>query len=218
MKTDIGRLHFQELEADYFSDIRRAESLNRFFIDNFISNTDEPYMLNLKKPENIDQYNHDINWHTKKFLGKLRNDDGNMTVLGGFDKKNHLQVSLISHTLNSNVYDRKTCILNGIAVNPDYRKKNIGKVLIEKLTETSKETFSDLFLAAENKAVGFYKTLGFIELDKKNCAQFYIIKSLKDNFDMKYTTFMSKPLDETAMRFWNRIYYAHMGILKQFIK
>lgn len=150
MKTDIGDLHFHEFDADYISDMHRASLLNKFFIDNFMSNTDDPYKLELRKAANRNRYNNVINCHTRRFLGKLRADDGNMTVLGGFDKKGKLQASLISHTLNLNVSDRKTCLLDGIAVNPSYRKKNIGKVLIDKLTETSRETFIDLFLAAEN--------------------------------------------------------------------
>jgi len=101
--------------------------------------------------------------------------------------------------------DEKTAHVETCFIDGKYRSQGIGKILFEKLLETTKGRFTDIYLEAENKAVSFYKRAGFEPLDTSNPA----LKKISDCVlthrpDRDEITLMSKTLDP-ANPWWKRV-------------
>ena len=73
-------------------------------------------------------------------------------------------------------------VLEGIATDADYRKKRVGKQLLcEALTYLKTLGAKKLYLCA--RAPGFFKTQGFLEIDRENAPNFGCINC--DQFGIK---------------------------------
>jgi len=63
-------------------------------------------------------------------------------------------------------------IIDGIAVDAGYRKKNLGKLLLDKaIEETRKASGTCIYLVA--RTPGFFKRQGFIEISKETAPNFF---------------------------------------------
>ena len=66
-------------------------------------------------------------------------------------------------------------IVDGIAVNPEYRTEGIGRMLLEKLVEDVREFGGDeLYLVA--RAPGFFRKNGFLEINPEEAPNFFECK------------------------------------------
>lgn len=95
--------------------------------------------------------------------------------------------------------------IEDIAVNPEYRKNGIGKILIDKTINSVKNSFTDVFLTGEVLAENFYKKLGFCHLDSNNPAQKTVIDNLaKIRTDYpNYVMFLTKPIQQNKPRWFD---------------
>lgn len=67
-------------------------------------------------------------------------------------------------------------IIDGVAVEPEYRELKLGKILLEKAIEEVRELGgSKLFLVA--RAPGFFKRSGFLQVDEKKAPIFFECKT-----------------------------------------
>lgn len=78
---------------------------------------------------------------------------------------------------------------------------------MEKTMRSAKNAFTDAVLTGYNKAVPFYKKLGFKVLPKDTKQKKYFYKELQKERDdiPTYTQIMYKPLQEKSQRFYDRI-------------
>lgn len=139
----------------------------------------------------------------------LKREDGNSTILVGKDQKGRIKVlfSLLSfdETEDIGVKDLKTGYVEECMIDSRYRNQGLGKILLSKLLETAHEHFTDIFLAADNKAVNFYSREGFENLDLSIPA----LKKLSETFlksreDRDTITLMSRALD-SSNPWWKRL-------------
>lgn len=153
-------------------------------------------------------YQKDDDYYKEFFLGFLskilnhckRRKDGNSTILIAKDTDNQVKSLFVMQSLDTsilkNIRDPKTGYIDSCFVSEEYRSQGIGKILVDKLIETCKGTFSDIYLAADNAAVNFYKKTGFAPLDTTNPeimkVSDYILNSRSDK---ELITIMSKSLD-----------------------
>ena len=63
-------------------------------------------------------------------------------------------------------------IIDGIAVDPGYRKQNIGKIMLDKAIEEVRAASGDsIYLVA--RTPGFFRTQGFFTVPKENAPYFF---------------------------------------------
>lgn len=141
-----------------------------------------------------------IDYLSKALNRCKRKKDGNSTVLIAKDVNNKVKSLFVVQSLDNSVLkkirDPKTGYIDSCFVSEEYRYQGIGRMLINKLLETCKGVFSDIYLAADNAAVNFYEKTGFAPLDTKSPE----IKKVSDYIlnlrsDREFITIMSKSLD-----------------------
>lgn len=141
----------------------------------------------------------------------LNKKDGNSTILIGKDSQNKIRAlfSMQSfeniHGINTALSDRKTGYIEECMIDSKYRSLGLGKILLEKLMETTKGHFTDVMLLSEDKASVFYKRNGFSDINLENS----IIKKFSDcifanQFVEEHSTILTKSLD-SSHPWWKRI-------------
>lgn len=220
--TDRGDLFVSELSPEKCQDKRVARPLVEFFLKNIAANTDDPDFINILEPDSKDWYNRTVAKHMNDFIGKSLYDDGNMTVLEAKDRYGRLRAAVSSGGLTEfdMVNDNKTCYVENIAVDSKFRNQHVGKIMLGKTLNVSKEVFTDVFLVAEKNAEGFYKRIGFKNIKPDSAAKRFVVDELSTTrFDYpQYASFMSKVLDKDATRWWDRVFYNKFGFIKQFFR
>lgn len=209
INTSRGNLFFKELKPKDSKSTNQVHNLAKFLINNFIDSSIDPDWNELQNLANKDYYKNVIEDYETFIKAILKNNYGKSTILVAKDTKKHIKASIITFEFNEfkGIEDPKTLYLHSMAVDKEYRKNNIGKILIDKAIEKDKETFTDVFLTAYNNALPFYKKLGFEQLDTTNPKIKIIsdkIQETRTDFP-QYVTFMSKTLDKNATRWWERI-------------
>ena len=131
-----------------------------------------------------------------------------MTLLLVKDKRNKIQGACLSYGYDKIPNTKDTvCYIDSIAVSRAYRGFNIGKILIEKTMESAKNKFTDIFLAGEKQAHGFYKNLGFkslsAETEEEKKIMDYISKRRSDY--PEYVELFTKSLNESEKPWYERI-------------
>lgn len=200
IKTDRGTLYVKEFtEKDSLYPARMYE-LSKFFTDNFIYNTKDPSLTRYKNPENFEKYLKMLDTVTNYYKRMFETDDGNLTVLEARNAIGELCGAVVVQTFRdeSGIEDERTCMVDSVAVERDYRKNHVGRILMEKAIGCSKDVYSDVFLASDNLAVGFQLKNGYRIMDYNEPAQKAVIdkiNSIRNDYP-DYVTFMDKRLDE----------------------
>jgi len=205
MKTKHGRLNIAEATQ---KDIRRdgfVDKLTKMFCKNFATSTNDPAWKVFLK-HNTYNYGDDIKNFIKYYSSKVKSNDENMTLLLAKDKRNKIQGACLAYG-----YDRipgakdTTLYIDSIAINPAYRGFSVGRKMMEKVMESAKEKFTDVFLAGDKFVSGFYERMGFKPLDPKDEAQKsiidYILKCRSDY--PHYIDLYTKPLREHSDRWYS---------------
>lgn len=201
IKTDKGTLfvkEFTEKDAQYNS---RIYELTKFFADNFIYNTNDPSLTRYKDPENFEKYLDMLERMTSFYKRMFKNDDGNLTVLEARNSAGELCGAVVTQPLDdiSGVKDSQTCYVDSVAVRKDYRRSHVGKILMDKAIECSKDVYTDVFLASDNLAVQFELKNGYRILNYENEAEKAVIDTLNEcrGDYPDYITYMDKRIDES---------------------
>ena len=145
-----------------------------------------------------------------KFLKHCRDkNDGNSTILIAKDLNNDVKALFNLQSLDKSIIaevdDPKTAYINDCFVDAQYRSQGVGQKIIDKNLKTADGRFSDILLTADNKAINFYKRVGFSALDTTNPE----IKKVSDYIlnlrrDRDCLTLMSKSLNP-ADPWWARM-------------
>ena len=202
IKTAKGTLYVKEFTLkDARYDFKMYE-LSKFFTDNFIYNTNDPSLTKYKNPENFEQYLDMLDRTTKYYRKMFYEDDGNLTVLEARNATGDLCGAVITQTFKdecSGLSDNKTCYVDSVAVKKKYRHNHVGRILMEKAINSSKDVYTDVFLASDNLAVPFQLKNGYRVMNYKNPAEKAVIDRInKFRGDYPdYITFMDKKLNNT---------------------
>ena len=207
IKTKHGRLNVSEVTL---KDIKREgffTNLAKFFCKNFSSVTKDPNW-DVIKYKKAGYYDEAIKEHAKYYSAKIKRNNEDMTLLLVKDKRNKIQGACLSYGYDKIPNTKDTvCYIDSIAVSRAYRGFNIGKILIEKTMESAKNKFTDIFLAGEKQAHGFYKNLGFkslsAETEEEKKIMDYISKRRSDY--PKYVELFTKSLKESERPWYERI-------------
>ena len=102
------------------------------------------------------------------------------------------------------IKDNKTLYIDSLAIKKEYRGLNIGKEILTKVLNSSKERFSEVFLVAYKESANFYKKLNFSNMNEKDPEQHFAIKKLvKERIDYpQYADFMQKSLNNNETDKW----------------
>lgn len=205
IRTQYGPLTFAEPTLSQLRDKSFLRNLTKFFCDNFASKTEEPGWLVYKDPKNSHIAATILETCLTHYKSKLLNPKGDLTLLVAKDKFNNIQGACLAYGYDEVPNAEKTVYyIDSIAVNPRFRGHNIGKILLNKSINSIQNKFSDIFLIAENMALGFYNKLGFDHLNS-NCAdQKVVIDFLaKDHLCFpKYVSFLTKFLQIDRPRWY----------------
>lgn len=210
LETSRGTLKVQEFTNDNANIKKEIRDLAKFFLDGFISNTDAPWFVQYKNPANKEQYLKCIDTFSDYYKDMFCHDDGNLTVLVAKNDKNKICGAIVTNTLNeAGVFEPTTCYVDSIAVAAEYRKNGIGSTLMQRAIDCSKDVYTDVFLASNNKAVPFELKNGYRILNYDNPLERKIIDIINAHRQdyPEYTTFMDKKLrnHETNKPWYERI-------------
>ncbi len=202
IKTENGTLFVKEFtQKDARYDTKIYE-LSKFFTDNFIYNTNDPSLTQYKNPENFEKYLDMLDRITKYYKKMFIEDDGNLTALEARNAIGELCGAVVTQTFKddfSGLRDSKTCYVDSLAVRKKYRHNHVGRILMEKAINCSKDVYTDVFLASDNLAVPFQLKNGYRIMDYNNPAEKEVIDQInKFRGDYPdYITFMDKKLTES---------------------
>lgn len=206
--TPKGKLHVQEVRLKEKS-VDFSFNISKFINENFIDGASDPLWKEFLKPEKEILLSGKNERYAKYLRDVFKNDDGNTTLLLARDGQNWIKGAILSLTYNdpASLYDPKLCNIEAVCVDKDYRGFGVGKKLMEKTMQSAKNAFTDAVLTGYNKAVPFYKKLGFQILTQDSRKNMYFYKELqKEREDIpRYTQLMFKPLQPKNQRFYERI-------------
>lgn len=199
IQTTKGPLFFRELKPEDTKGIHRSAYFDFYCCLNAFSDW-ATFYKKATKAEKITEIN-DI---ADDYLSKLNKPDGNTTILIGETAKKRVKALFTMENFTEfktdsvNFTDDKTGHIQECMVDKTYRKEGLGAILLQKIMETAKGQFTDIFLEADNKALSFYKRAGFLSLDTSNPD----IKKVSDFIlsqrdDRDSITLMSKPLESS---------------------
>lgn len=206
INTDNGQLFVKEIDVSNITD-KKSRELTKFFCDSFIDNTKDPFLLKFKNKNTLDYIGYLVtvfNYYTKIF----NRDDGHTTLLEARDKNNKLCGAVLTNTFDEQpLHDEKICFLNALAVDENYRKKSVGKILMNKALESAQKAYDDVFVSAEALAEKFYTKNGYRHLEYDNLAEKYVIDEMNINNDYPtYTKYMTKKLNNNNKDCFVRLY------------
>lgn len=208
VNTPKGKLYVEEVRLSK-KNPDDAMKVSEFFNKNFIDGSSDPLWKEYLLPYNKKQFEEKNKRYASYLTNIFEHDDGNTTLLLARDYFNKIRGAVFSQTYNDpeSLYDKKLCNIEALAVEKDYRHSNLGKSLMEKTMRSAKNAFTDAVLTGYNKAVPFYKKLGFKVLPKDTKQKKYFYKELQKERDdiPTYTQIMYKPLQEKSQRFYDRI-------------
>ncbi len=199
IKTDNGTLYVKEFTIkDAMYDSKMYE-MAKFFTDNFIYNTNDPSLTQYKNPENFEKYLNMLDKITRYYKDMFIEDDGNLTALQARNAIGELCGAVITQTFNdshSGLSDDKTCYVDSLAVKKKYRHNHVGRILMDKAINCSKDVYTDVFLASDNLAVPFQVKNGYRVMDYNNPDEKEVIDQInKFRGDYPdYITFMDKKI------------------------
>jgi len=206
INTDKGQLFVKETNVKNI-DESETKLLTKFFADNFIDNTNDPLLLQYKNKNTLGYIGYLLtlfNYYTKIF----QKDDGHTTLLEAKDENGKLCGAVLTNTFDEEpLYDDKICFLNALVVDKEYRKNNVGKILMDKAINCSKEIYDDIFVSAEALAQNFYIKQGYRHLDYDNPFEKYVIEEMNINDDYpEYIKYMTKKIKKNDENGFIRLY------------
>lgn len=124
--------------------------------------------------------------------------DGNTTLLIAQDGKKNIVGSFLMNSFDeiTGLEDKKVGYLAECFVDKNYRKSGLGANMIQKVLQTAKGHFSDIYTEANNPALSFYKRAGLNEVDTTNPVMKLFAQKVDDlRKDKDQVTLVSKSLD-----------------------
>lgn len=200
--TKAGDILVGEIPIDKLKKKKVTKSIAKLFCKSFSQSSEEPYWQGFYEKKNRYQM---INDYIKYFQSKIQNDDGNLTMLVAKNQKGKLCGASFSYTYKEvPSAGNSTCYLDSLAIDESCRGTGLGQILVNKTMDINKNTFTDIFVKAINKAVGFYERLGFNKLAPDTPNKKYITERLVKFGEgyPDYATLMTKPLQENKPRWY----------------
>lgn len=205
LKTPKGHLYFEEPSLEVINSRGYVAKLTRFFCKNFASLTSDPFWIPFGEAKLSKEYQKHFRNNVRYFKNILSRKDDDITLLVATDPQKKIQAAILSFGLEDLPYCKKSVYyIEDIAVNPDYRKNGIGKILIDKTINSVKKSFTDVFLTGEVLAENFYNKLGFTHLDSNNPAQKCVIDNLaivREDYP-DFVSFLTKPIQKDKPRWY----------------
>lgn len=206
VKTSNGVLHFSEINYKHLPKNSFYKKLGMFFLENFANTSSHPFWAKCRKPT-LDEavYNDYIKGMAKRYKSSINNPY--TTIMLAKDKSKNIVAAIFARPLRetSKIKDSETLYVDSIAVNPEYRGANVGAELLNRVINSSKERFTDVFLEAYKESQPFYEKLGFRALNPygKESERFLIEELAKERKDYpQFAEFMTKKLQYTGQFDW----------------
>lgn len=203
VKTNAGKLFVKEVTQKEINQKGFINNLAKIFAKNIASNTEDPswkIVLSSKKEgklalENFENY----------LRKRLNINDDTLTLLVAYDKNKKMQGACLSFGFDDMpICEKSVCYIELLGINKKYRGTGVGKLIVEKTMESAKNIFTDVYLAGENLALGFYKKLGFKKLNPADKAQKAVIDFISiDREDYpEFISLLTKPLQPNKPRWY----------------
>lgn len=210
VQTSNGVVQFSEINYKHRPKISFFKKLTAFFVDNFAKTSSDPEWVRCRPESNDpDMYKNVIAELTKFYQVSSKNKHS--TILVGRDSENNIVSAIYAGPLREGptVKDSKVLFIDSIAVDPKYRGSNIGSVILNKVMESSKKGFTDVFLVAFREALPFYKKMGFKPVVPRTSSQEFVVSALayeRPDYP-EYVEFVTKPLNRSeSLNWFSRIF------------
>jgi|InofroStandDraft_1065614.scaffolds.fasta_scaffold00015_5 ribosomal protein S18 acetylase RimI-like enzyme len=206
VKTSGEVLHFSEVNYKHIPKNSFYKKLAEFFLENFANTSGHPFWTKCRKPT-LDEavYNDYIKGMAKNYKSSINNPY--TTIMLAKNKSKKIVAAIFARPLRetSKIKDSGTLYVDSIAVAPEYRGSNIGYELLNRLMNTSKKRFTDVFLVAYKESQPFYEKLGFrpMSLYRNDSERFVIEEMAKERKDYpQFAEFMTKFIYEKGCFDW----------------
>ncbi|MBP3846596.1 GNAT family N-acetyltransferase [bacterium] len=209
IKTSKGYLYCSEIDYNKDYPDKFYKKIGKFYLDIFANTSSHPFWKKCRKPNlNREVYDDYINSSIESYKQYFQNPD--TTVLLVHNNKKQLVGALYSRSLelSKTLTDNDTLYIDSLAIKQEYRGNDVGKKILNKILNTSKERFAEVFLVAYKESVRFYEKLHFSKMSKNESSQTFAISELaKERIDYPdYVDFMQINLKEQSSdRWYNRI-------------
>lgn len=209
IKTSKGYLYCTEIDYKKNYPDKFYKKIGKFFLDNFANTSSHPFWKKCRKPNlNKEIYNDYVNSSIESYKQYFRNPDS--TVLLVKNSKQQLVGTLYSRPLelSKTLTDKDTLYIDSLAIKQKYRGNDVGKKVLNKILNASKDRFGEVFLVAYKESARFYEKLRFIKMSKNDPSQTFAISELaKERIDYPdYVDFMQMNLKKQLPdRWYNRI-------------
>lgn len=206
IKGDDDEIKFEEVDYTKPQSEELLDNVSEFFLDNFVKQSTYPNDKILRKdtPDFNENSYKTIKKEVMKDPLKESLKDADTTLMLGFNKNKELVAGI--NTLNLNVapyiQDNKTLYVDSLAVDKKYRGLHIGQTLINKVIESSKDKYTDVFLMSYNKSVPFYEKQNFNKVQDTT-----ITETLSSYIPEhpEHMTFMERTINPNESRWTERI-------------
>ncbi len=210
IKTPKGTLFVREYKLNDFRDSNKIQKLAQLSVDNLVEGSTDPQWEQMVGSRDRTEYLDQVDQFTHYYKKLFRSDDGNTTFLVAKDIKNRPRAAIVMSHFDEieDLDDAHTGYIETLVVDKKYRGLNVGKVFVEKAEKTANGVFTDIFIEAFNRAKPFYENNGFTELDMINLKIKSVAEKIMEYRDdvPKFVTLMSKPIDENAERWFERLF------------
>lgn len=180
--TDSGVLKVSEVDFGKGISHSFIKRINKFFLKNFSENSKDEYYLDYKNGNK--KIRRTVLKEMEDYYRDIFEDESyadNITLLVAKDKNNKIQGACLSTSCCElpGCFDT-TLWVDALAVNKKFRRAGVANTLLQKLIDSSRSTYTDVFLTGSNFASKFYEKFGFEELDYSKKPQRMVIKYLED--------------------------------------
>lgn len=211
IKTPKGILYCSEIDYDKKFDKSYYKKIAKFFIDIFANTSSHPFWEKCRKP-NLNFLIYRIYLRDTVSGYRMALKDPDTTMLFARDKEGRIKAGIFAKSLDTeaHVKEPRTLYIDSLAVDKEYRKSNVGKKLLQKVLNSSKHSFEDVFLVAYKESAPFYKKIGF--KNTKNAQSESLDKLIKERLDYPdYAEFLEKSLNNTSGKKWYERADEYMG-------
>ena len=195
----IEEVNYKKLTSGFL------KKITEFFCENFSKDTNDPGWLRYNDYTKSEK-NEFIGWYKACYEASIKDESNqHLTLLVARDTENNIQGACLSFGCEDVPRAKyNTLYIDSLAVNKKFRGNNLAKIMLEKSIEAGKYIFTDVFLTGEKVADGFYKKLGFRDLDPQNPAELKVIKHMaRQRQDYpKYTSFLTRVIRNDRPRWY----------------
>ena len=205
IRTNKGVLYCREVDynKNYGNRNRFFNKIGTFFLDIFANTSAHPFWKKCRKPTlEKSVYENYIKENAQEYSRMIKSPD--TTFILCKNRWGILKAAIYTRAFSiAEFKEPNTLYIDSLAVDKSYRGNHIGKKLLNKVINSSKGRFDDVFLVAYKESAPFYKKLGFTNTEASISKSKTMKRLAKERIDYPdYAEFLEKSISDNSTEKW----------------